>query len=429
MKYILRTTIFIICLIGMMSGIASATIEEEWPFGVRNPLPDDPTYVRFDFEKNSTYFGSYEGVVNFVNLNENKWASIPIGARGYHIYPMDFFYKYDNETRTQVDYIYVVNGKVGAQPVFWRCTNVKCDWWPGNEARIEFPSGASDISFLISNGDNVEMKAYDKTGKFIGSSGIAPYNIYRVPPNPSNFTRVSIITQTSSIYAVEIRAINDNYWLIDDIVVGGLTFPDKPTNYSWVSERLKLLVGAPHNPIGFGYEFQSGIFYPADDIINNPLVVNWDYEFKEWVTGEGINNEGAIIWAVNEDFNLINNLCINDMASKDFKVSVEYGDQKPGDVAFIEYDITATDEASMGYDEIIMFIEPQINLETGATEDCIRILEEDGVHYADSEFLHALYGTDYDITPISLFTVKRLPDSPKGNMKSPYPNIPGKYKI
>ena len=72
MKYIFRTMIFIICLIGMMSIVVSAAIEEEWPFGVRNPLPDDPTYVRFDFEKNSTYFGSYQGIVNFVDLNENK---------------------------------------------------------------------------------------------------------------------------------------------------------------------------------------------------------------------------------------------------------------------------------------------------------------------------------------------------------------------
>jgi len=75
-----------------------------------------------------------------------------------------------------------------------------------------------------------------------------------------------------------------------------------------------------------------------------------------------------------------------------------------------------------------MFIEPHVDSSTGMVEDCIRVSEEDGVHYTDSEFLHDLYGTTIGPEITSLFTVKRLPDDPKGK-KSPYPKIPGKYKI
>ena len=420
MKYIFRTMIFIICLIGMMSIVVSAAIEEEWPFGVRNPLPDDPTYVRFDFEKNSTYFGSYQGIVNFVDLNENKWASIPIGARGYHIYPMDFFYKYVNGTRMQVDYIYVVNGKVGAQPVFWRCTNVKCDWWPGNEARIEFPSGASDVSFLSSNGANLVMRAYDKTGKYIGSSDIAYSNTDRIPPNPSNFTRVSITTKTSSIYAVEIIAGINNFWLIDDIVVGGLTFPDEPINYNYAAERMKELIGVKFLEQGTGYDYFTEKYYTSQEIIDGDILY-WNKYTKEVKIGNGIYDEDAILWAFNTNDDHINWKNIDKMASNDFKIEVKYGEQQPGDVFFLDYD------GNGHYNEVGIFIEPMVD-DTGDMVDIIRIIPDAGVHYSTAKFIHALYGTDDDIDSSSSMNCKRLPDNPKGG-HSPYPKIPTKFTI
>jgi len=196
-------------LILLMSTIAAADIETGWDYGKRNPLPDE-SYIRYDFEEGGTRSNAYVGIVNFIRGDENKWASACIGGRGYHIYPMDFFYSYNYSTepptRMQVDYIYVVNGQCGAQPVIWRCTGIKCEWWPGSEGMIEFPSGASDVSFLVSTGKDLEMLAYDKNAKLIGTSGVAHANNKRVPPDPSEFTRVSFKTSTPIIHAVIIRS-------------------------------------------------------------------------------------------------------------------------------------------------------------------------------------------------------------------------------
>lgn len=425
-----------------MSSIASAEQVEEWPFGQRNVAPDNIEYVMYDFEEGSNcgdFNNQYPDIATFLTV---LGGNVPTGygpnypsygrvggsmcgnTRCYmNLWP---YYGWKNAT-------FIVNGNVGFNSI----TCCECDTcytgecYPGTEARIQFKEGTHYISCLASTGGNLYIRLYDMKGSqynLVHSEKIT-VNIDRVNGEPSNFTQFWIYLPNIDIARMDIRG-SFNGWHIDDLIIGGALgyLPDQPIDYSWAAERLKLLIGAPHNPNGFGIELLSGEFYPAEDIVNNPLVVNWDYENKVWMTGEGINNEGAIIWTFNENSNLINNLCINDMASNDFKVLVEYGDQQPGDVAFIEYDTGDTEEGSIGYDEIIMFIEPQIDPDTGAHEDCIRILEEGGVHYADSKFIHALYGDDLGIVPTSLFTVKRLPDAPKGN-KSPYPKILGKYKI
>ena len=424
MKQIIKIKhIIAILLMFLISGTAYAEIQEEWPFGMRNPLPDDPTYVRFDFEKNSTYFDSYQGIVNFVNLNENKWAAIPIGARGYHIYPMDFFYKYDNETRVQVDYIYVVNGERGAQPVFWRCTNVKCDWWPGNEARIEFPSGASDVSFLSSNGANLVMRAYDKTGKYIGSSDIAYPNTDRIPPNPSNFTRVSITTKTPSIYAVEIIAGINNFWLIDDIVIGGLTFPDKPTDYNYAAERMEELIGTQYLKHGAGYDLYLGKYYTADEIKNIPLpYIDFDIKPYEVDWNIGIDSPGAILWAFNQESNVVKWYDLNDQMKHDFTEHVNYEDIQSGNVGFIDYPEYNEETGLYGpgdglVDEAFMIINSKEDT-TGDMVDCIRIIPEAGVHYSTTKFINAHYGTGPGTVDY-----RSLKDSPKGGHK-PYKTLP-----
>ena len=421
--------------------------QEEWPFGKRNVAPEGMEHVLYDFEEGSncgTFINKYPDVATFLTVDG---CNVPIGygpcypsyntvggstcgnTRCYtNIYP------YDNEQ----DWIMIVNGRSGFSSITCCESDPDVCWtgscWPGPCAEIEFTEGIKYVSFLSSNSEILRVILYDVKDNVIHNEFIYS-NTNRIYPDPSNFTRFSYYSESVNIAYMKLIG-PFNGWIIDDLIVGsdiGIIPPEpEPPEmyiYEWAAERLKLLIGAPHNPNGFGYEFLSGAFYTAEDIVNNPLVVNWDYENKEWTTGEGINNEGAIIWAFNVDKNLINNLDINDMAKKDFKILVEYGNQRPGDVAFIEYDTGDTSEIAIGYDEIIMFIEPQINPDTGAAEDCIRILEEGGVHYADSAYLHALYGTDTGITPTSLFTVKSLPDVPKGTKKSPYPKIPPKFLI
>ena len=445
MKYILRATIFIICLIGMMNGIALAEQIEEWPFGQRNLPPNNLEGVMYSFDEGSncgTFNNQFPNITTFLTV---EGCNVPVGyGPCYPSYNTVggsmcgntrcdmYIYPFDNG----LNWIKIVNGRAGFAPKTCCESDPSICWtgecYPGPCAEVEFKQDTRFVSFLASTDGTLRVILRDHRGNVLHYE-LININIDRVYPEPSNFTWFGFYSENVDIASMKLTG-PFNGWIIDDLIVAGapgyLPDPTPPEEgfYEWAAERLKLLIGAPHNPNGFGYEFLSSTFYPAEDIINNPLVVNWDHINKEWITGEGINNEGAVIWAFNADKNLINNLDINDMASKDFKILVEYGDQRPGDVAFIEYDTTATDEASVGYDEIIMFIEPQIDPESGATEDCIRILEEGGVHYADSAYLHALYGDDIGITPTSLFTVKSLPDSPKGK-KSPYPKIPGKYKI
>ena len=432
-------TLIAIVLIILMSGIASAAQITDWPYGKANVMPNHIEGVMYDFEEGSNcveFKNQYPEVATFLTVlgtqpyGTSDWASyVTYGSSTcggtrciMRIYPYCGYYS----NGTPYEYVFVVNGRSAFSPMTG--PDHMGGFWPGMKTHIVFKEDTRYVSFLATTSGNMYIGLFDKHGNRIHSEKIT-VTILREGTNPSNFTEFSYYSENTDIASMKISGpFNGNH--IDDLIIGGAPgyLPDEPTNYSWAAERLKLLIGAPHNPIGFGYEFQAGAFYPAEDIVNNPLVVNWDHVNKEWVTGEGINNEGAIIFAFNEDSNLINNLCINDMAQNDFKDLVEYGDQQPGDVAFIEYDTGDTEEGSIGYDEIIMFIEPQIDPETLMTEDCIRILEEGGVHYADSEYLHGLYGDDNGITPTSLFTVKRLPDSPKGN-KSPYPKIPGKFKI
>jgi hypothetical protein len=413
-------TILTAILITLVSGIAAADIETGWDYSKRNPLPDE-SYIRFDFD--GTSFNSYAGVVNFIHGEENKWDFACIGERGYHIYPRDFFYNYnhstDPPTRTQVDYIYIVNGKCGAQPVIWRCTNVKCEWWPGSEGMIEFPSGASDVSFLVSTGKNLEMLAYDKNAKLIGTSGVAHANIGRVPPNPSEFTRVSFKTSTPIIHAVIIRSDLINFWIMDDLVIGGLTFPDPPKDYNYAAERMKELIGAKFLEYGLGYDLVMGQFLTAEQIKDEIADPCWNPDTKELFFDVGIYDENAIVWAFNVDEDVVNWGDINNQAKHDFTVHVEYGEQRPGDVFFLDYD------ADGCYDEVGIFIEPQNNPDTGALEDIIRIIPEAGVHYESSEYIHALYG---GTTIDSFMDCMRLPDHPKGG-HSPYPKIPSKFFI
>lgn len=422
----------------MMSGIVSAEQVEEWPFGKANMMPVHIEGVMYDFEEGSNcvdFKNQYPEIATFLTVlgtqpYGNDWPSyVTVGGNScgntrcyMKLWPWCGYYT----NGTPFEWVFIVNGRSAFSPMTG--PDHMGGFIPGTRSHIVFKEDTRYVSFLACTDWNMYVDLFDRHGNRICSEKITT-TVYRTDKNPSNFTQFSFYSENTDIVSMKIRGPFNGHH-IDDLIIGGEPgyLPDKPADYSWAAERLKLLVGAPHNPVGFGYEFQSGTFYPADDIISNPLVVNWDPEDKMWVTGEGINNEAAIIWALNQDSNFINNLCINDMAGKDFKVLVEYGDQQPGDVAFIEYDTGDTGESAIGYDEIIMFIEPQIDPETGATEDCIRVLEDVGVHYADSEFLHGLYGVDIGIVPTSLFTVKRLPDAPKGK-KSPYPKIPGKYKI
>ena len=344
-KHIMIMTMMLIII---MSSTAAALIETDWEYGERNPLPDDPTYIRYDFETPSGSFNAHPDIVKFVRGDENKWATACVGGRSYHIYPKDFFYNHSTDPKTQVDYIYVVNGNCGAQPVIWRCTNVKCEWWPGSEGMIMFPGGASDVSFLASIGNNLEMLAYDKTGKLIGSSGVANANIMRVPPNPSNFTRISFKTSTPSIYAVIIHSAVNNVWIMDDLVIGGLTIPDEPVNYTYVARRAQELWGVDYLEYGLGADYEVFEYLDPWQFKDSIYEEYWNPETKRFELGEGIGNAGLILWAYNYDAeelageNFVKWSSVAGMAKHDFTVSVASADTQAGDVYFMDRNFDGT---------------------------------------------------------------------------------------
>ena len=161
-------------------------------------------------------------------------------------------------------------------------------------------------------------------------------------------------------------------------------------------------------------------YYTAQEIIDGDILY-WDADTKELILCDGIYAEDAILWAFNENEEVVNWKDIDKMASSDFKIEVQYGEQRPGDVFFLDYN------GDGNYDEIGIFIEPMID-DTSDMVDIIRIIPDAGVHYSTAEFIHALYGTDVGIDSSSSMDCRRLPDFPKGG-HSPYPKISTKFFI
>lgn len=430
-------TLITIILILLMSSIASADQQYDWPLDKSNIAPDDMVHVFYDFEDGasfSTYrqdlktceFVDVPSEYSYFGFDQPSYVSKH--ARAMHIHPFDYYYNPDG---SQVDYIWIVNGDKAFAP---RSMNKLGQYYPGISAKIIINESAdiNYLSFLASTGCTLAVTIYDQDGTFIFYEKIYS-NIYREGNNSSEFTQFYVHFPDHLIGSIELDGAY-NAWHVDDMILGFSDIqppepeptpeptPPEESLYSWAAERISLLDGAPFNPIGLGYDLVMGEFYTIDEIINGQPM-NWDPLNKELSYSPGISDVGAIILAYNQDENIINNLGIDDMADKDFKEWIAYGDQQPGDVAFIDY------EADGFYDEVVMFIEPQYDHDTGALEDCIRFLEEDGAHFVDSRYLHALYGIDNGVGVQSFMDVKRLPDSENGKGKSPYPNIPGKFKI
>ena len=103
------------------------------------------------------------------------------------------------------------------------------------------------------------------------------------------------------------------------------------------------------------------------------------------------------------------------MHKHDFTEVVNPGDQKPGDVFFIDYPY-GDGHPDGWFDEIGMVIDPTVDTD-GAIVNVIRITPEDGVYYSNTEFINANYGNR------GFVEYRRLPYNPKGG-HSPYKKYP-----
>lgn len=413
-------TLFVIVI---MSGIVCAE-QEEWAYGQRNVVPYGIEYVMYNFEEGTncgTFNNQYPDVAEFMNVSGTQPYGVDVPSYSriggttcgstrckMYIYPSPNTY-YNG---TPKNWIYVVNGRCGFNSITC-CNSPDCwlgDCWPGTRAYIATKKGTNYISFLVSTGGTMYFNLYDHRGNRLHSEKVYA-NYHRNGTEPSDFTRVSVYLPDKDIRAMTISGMF-NGWIIDDMVIGEGNVYER-RDYGYAAERMKEILGAKYLEHGHGYDLAMGEYVTAEEILNDVRpYINMDTGELEF--GEGIYDEDAILWAFNENEDLINWKEINRMEKQDFKEEVAYEDIQPGDVFFIDYP-SATGFPDGCYDEVGIVIEPTTI--DGETYDIIRIIPgipDGGVSYDKSSSINDVYGT------YGFVDYRCLPDSPKGG-HSPYP--------
>lgn len=427
------TTIAILVIMVMMSGMAGAAmLEEDLEYGTRNVAPEGIEHVLYDFEEGSNLYpfkNAHPGVASFETVESacfgaNEPSYVKQGASScgagcrckMYIYPTP--YEYVNGT--PFPYIHIVNGYTAFSP---RCIPLPdgC-YWPGCRAFIGLKEDTHFVSFLVSTNSGLFVRAYDPKGNYLDSTTIY-CTTERVDDGPSNFTRYTLSLPENEIGWMTFSG-PFNGWHIDDLIIGGeLGYLGNRRYYGWAAERMRQLIGAEYNELGLGYLLHTGTLLTAKEILDDKADPYYNPFTGEMEFGVGICPEAAIIWAYNEDVDFVNHLCMDDQEKKDFMDDVPYEEIQPGDVFFVDYpgldpktDMWVPDGR---YDEVGIVIPEQCNEVTGELEDCIRIVPGGGVHYDSTKSINDLYGTD------GFVDYRCLPDEPRIG-KSPYPRIPGK---
>ena len=415
---------------------AFVVIEEEWAYGRRNTAPDGVEYVYWDFEEGSNLFpfkndhpdvASFETVSNSrccypacSDINEPSYVRLAAKSGPncrciMHIYP----YNTQFPNGTELPYIHILNGRAAFSP---RVLVSGWCYWPACSSFIGFKDDTNYVSFLASTGRNLYVRVYDKKGNYLAGRTIY-CTTDRIGDGPSNFTRFTVNAPGANIGYITLSGPFNGYH-IDDLIVGGEPgyLPESRRDYGWAAERMKELIGAMYHELGLGYLLHSGRLLTAEEIMDDIADPYYNPFNKEIEFGIGICPEAAIVWAFNEDIDFVNSLYMNDQEKKDFTEDVAYEDIQPGDVFFVDYpeldpktDLWVPDGQ---YDEVGIIIPPQYDPETGAYEDCIRVIPGEGVQYSSTELVNIMGKNGF-------VDYKSLPDEPRIG-KSPYPMIPGK---
>lgn len=423
-------TLLTIVLVVLMCGVASADLIYDWPMGERNEIPVNIEGVRYDFEEGSNckdFDNQFPEVATFPTVLGtfpfgSDWPSyVSVGGRmcgitrcEMKIYPWIGY----NPNGTPYDWVYVVNGRSAFSPMTG--PDDMGGFWPGTKTQVQFKEGTRYVSFLATTGGTMYVSLYDRHNNRISSERI-PATIFRTGTNPSNFTRFSYYSLNTDIVSMKISGIfNGNH--LDDLVIGGEPgyLSDLPADYSYAAERLEQLVGLDYLEFGTAWDYMIGDYRTAEEMTDDIPDPYLNLDLGEIEFGIGIDDQDAILWAFNGlGDGHINWWDTNRMHKHDFTEIVEYGDQKPGDVFFIDYPIIHPD-GSYGpdgwFDEIGIVIEPMLDT-TGDVVDIIRITPTDGVYCTTSEFINAMYGI------FGIVEYRSLPDNPKGGHK-PYQKIP-----
>jgi len=343
-------------LIILMSNVASAAIEENWAYGERNYVTENITIesVVYDFEEGSncgTFKNQYPDIAEFLNVSGTRPYGLDIPSYSrvggsmcgktrckMHIYPYPNTY-YNG---TPMPWIYIVNGKGAFNSITG--PDIMGGYWPGTKAEIATKEDTQYISFLVSTGGTMYVNLYDRRGNRLHSEKVY-VNYHRTGTEPSNFTRVSVHLPNSEIRSMTISGMF-NGWHIDDLIIGGAPgyLPDKPVDYTDVARLAEELYGVRYLEYGLGHDYVT-FDYLEPWQFHYPYVHEyWNPELKEFELGEGISDEGLIVWAYNTvtkelyGENVVKWSTVEGMMKHDFKVPVESADTVPGDVYFMDHD-------------------------------------------------------------------------------------------
>lgn len=319
-------TLIAAIFITLISGTAAAAlIEPDWPMDKPNErlYPSD---VFIDFEdgiQNEWPVSNVTGV-KFLDYNGFSWVYAEKAFAYMNIFPDC---RYPEEA-------YVVNGRFGAFTCWMRI--------PYHTGVIQFDGGATQVSVLASTSCYLRMSAYDKTGKLIESSGTAEPNAGTL-----TFTRMTVSSSNPDIKTIIITGLG-SHWIIDDLVISGLTFPDTPVDYTYVARRAQELHGVDYLEYGLGHDYLMMAYMDAWQFTDGAMGEYWNPETKQFEEGEGISNAGLILWAYNYDADdlagtsFVKRNTVEGMEKHDFKVPVESEDTQPGDVYFMDRDFDGT---------------------------------------------------------------------------------------
>lgn len=349
MKQILIAMILIL----LMSSIASAEQIEDWNYTQRNEIPNGIEGVRYDFEEGShcaLFNNKHPDIVTFLAVvgTQPYGSDIPsyveIGGtscRGgrckTHIYPWCGYHL----NGTPYDWVFVVVGNKSFAPITG--PDEMGGYWPGTEAELVFKEGTKHISFVASTGGTLSVALYDVKDNLIYSTKIYR-NIDKIGTNPSNMTYFRFDTLDKDIKYMKLYG-RFNAWHIDDLIIGGEPgYLLCPVDYSDVVEKASSALGANYSKFGLGYDYRFLDYADVEDLINPPQpdgLEYWDPITKEFKYGEGISDEGLVIWAYNSITKELYGESVvkwntpPDMCKHDFTESVSIGEEIPGDVYFL----------------------------------------------------------------------------------------------
>jgi hypothetical protein len=257
----------------LAAGEAGATVEVNWPAGVRNACKS-ATHGFIDFESGrdgQTVRSTIRGT-QFTTTDGFDWLHADWRTRRYN----------------------------GPYPSGSYTSNGNFFTWLGpsqGQGRIDFLDGpASYVSVLTSTASGLVIDAYNRNGALVATSGRAGSNI-----GTGRLTRVTVESPTGRDIAYVMVHDSGNFWLIDDLCTdakGVLPF------YDAAAETARSAIGAIYTYGAKGYD---GGATGTRSFTTASRVLSTGYNYYDatvggWTPGTGLDCSGLVMWSFNRTF-------------------------------------------------------------------------------------------------------------------------------